>query len=390
MSTTLREVLAARADAVGPPDLDIGELVGLGEGRLRRRRLTVLLGAAAVVFVIVVALAIGIGLDGSGTRSDAPVDRPTPAPKGPLSAPVRKIVYSDGTGSHTTIHFGDRAVEVGKGPLHVDVTDDGIVYATGHGRLWFSDGRTATTIAPHACGSFSHYDQNSVMSANAGSLVAWFDCTDAAAPALVVLDTGTGREVFHQPLTFCRPGQGFEDQWCGLEAVIGEHVYFSRHFSRDGLKNPVPASDRLFSFDLTTGRKSRATPQSYAEDVRSQARGLLIGETPQTGTPTDGIGQSFRVVGSRLVPEPSNGTDVGARVFDTRTGRALRLQLPEGSKIDGLVLYEWLDDDTVALTAGGGLHSFGIVTCRLSHNRCDLTVQAAHGVRVVPHLPLPG
>ena len=277
--------------------------------------------------------------------------------------------------------------------MHMDVTDDGIVYATGHGRLWFSDGGTPMKIASHACVSFSaphNYDQKSVMSANAGSLVAWFDCANAARPALVVLDTGTGREVFRQPVASCRPGHGFTDQWCGLEAVIGEHVYFNRHFGRDGFKNPVPPTDRLYNFDLTTGRRSAATPQSYASDIRSHSRGLVVGDTPRTGTPTDGIGLGFTVVGSRLVAQLPNRDEVSAMSFDTATGRAVRLHLPEGYKTDRLVLYEWLDDDTVALAGGGGLHSFGIVTCRLSDGRCDLAAKATHGVRVVPHLPLPG
>jgi hypothetical protein len=389
MSASLRD-LNRLLDALPTPDIDAADLISQGEARLRRRRRTAVLGGVAAVLVIVIALAVGAGLNGPLRRSDGPVDRPTSSPE-PQQQPVREIVYSDGS-PHTTIHVGDRVVEVGKGPVHVDVTDDGIVYATGHGELWFSDGGTPMRIASHACGSFSHYDQKSVLSANTGSVVAWFDCTDAARPALAALDTGSGREAFRRPVPICRPLQGLAYEWCGLEAVIGEHVYFNRHFGRDGYRHPVPPTDRLFRFDLATGHISTTTPQSYAEDLTTHSRGLVIGETAQTGTPTDGIGQSFRVVGSRLVPQLRlpNGNEVGSMSFDTATGRPLRLHLPQEHKMSSLVLFEWLDDDTVALADGGGLHSFDIVTCRLSDGRCDLVVKAAHGVRVVPHLPLPG
>ena len=116
MSTTLREVLARRANDVGPPNLDIDELVGLGEGRLRRRRLTAVLGSAAAV-VFVIALALVAALNGPVKRSDGPVDQAHLLADAPLPQPVRKIVYSDGSAEpRPTIHFGDRAVEIGKRP----------------------------------------------------------------------------------------------------------------------------------------------------------------------------------------------------------------------------------------------------------------------------------
>ncbi|MBA2559461.1 MAG: hypothetical protein H0V07_06150, partial [Propionibacteriales bacterium] len=69
MSAPLRDVLAQRANDAGTPDLDIHELVGLGEHRLRRRRMTAVLGAASAV-VVVIALAVGAGLNGPFEHSD--------------------------------------------------------------------------------------------------------------------------------------------------------------------------------------------------------------------------------------------------------------------------------------------------------------------------------
>jgi len=48
MTTTLREMLARRANEADPPNLDVEELVGLGETRLRRRRIAAAAGSAAV------------------------------------------------------------------------------------------------------------------------------------------------------------------------------------------------------------------------------------------------------------------------------------------------------------------------------------------------------
>ena len=48
MTPTLREMLARRATEAAPPNLDIEQLVGLGETRLRRRRIAAAAGSAAV------------------------------------------------------------------------------------------------------------------------------------------------------------------------------------------------------------------------------------------------------------------------------------------------------------------------------------------------------
>ena len=59
MSTTLRDVFTQRANDIGPADLDLGELIELGEHRLRRRRIIATVGSAAAV-VLAIALALGV------------------------------------------------------------------------------------------------------------------------------------------------------------------------------------------------------------------------------------------------------------------------------------------------------------------------------------------
>lgn len=117
MSTSLRDALARRIDEIGLPDLDVQDLVGLGERRSRRRRLTVALGSGAAV-VLAIALALGgASLIRSGDPTPGPADHHTtdrtksegkkahrPAP--PAEPQARKIVYSDGPWPTRTLHVG--------------------------------------------------------------------------------------------------------------------------------------------------------------------------------------------------------------------------------------------------------------------------------------------
>ena len=134
MSATLRDVLAQRANDAGMPDLDLDELVALGEHRLRRRRMTAVVGAASAV-VVVIVLAVGAGLNGPAKDRGGPVGHPTPPAltvEHP-TPPARKLVYSDILWTSNgvigrTVHLGDRVVEIGNGFVHLDVTDDGFLY----------------------------------------------------------------------------------------------------------------------------------------------------------------------------------------------------------------------------------------------------------------------
>ncbi|MBA2560507.1 MAG: hypothetical protein H0V07_11605 [Propionibacteriales bacterium] len=391
MNTTLRDALAEQINEVGPAHLDVDELVGLGEQRLRRRRrLTAALGSATAV-VLVIALAIG-GAALNRSADPGPTDTPNTDHKKtdddiapPNVAQARKIVYSEGFGTHT-VHFGDRVVETGDGHVHLDVTDDGFIY-TKDGRAWFSDGGPPEQIGSHLCGAspsgeFSHYANRAVMTANTGSLAAWFDCTQATRPTLVLYDTASRREVAHRQLAPC--GAGYDS--CELYDLTSGQVYLNQ-----GVYAGYPRPE--YRFDVTTGHLSATNSQSYAEDVRSHPRGLVVGDRWQTGTAAAGTYNGFRVVGSRLV----------TNAFDTATGHAVRLRLPPGYHAEPgeFTLFEWLDDDTVALVGlyegNREANKFDILTCQLSDGRCDLTVQGPEGGGggvvvgpVLPGRPLPG
>ena len=77
-----------------------------------------------------------------------------------------------------------------------------------------------------------------------------------------------------------------------------------------------------------------------------------------------------------------------SRVWDTTTRAPVRLRLPTGFRSElgrEFQLFEWLDDDTVALV------NHDVLRCTLSTGRCVVAVPAtADTKRVVPEQPLPG
>jgi hypothetical protein len=275
--------------------------------------------------------------------------------------------------------------------VHLDVTDDGFIYTNVAG-VQFSDGARTEQIGSRLCvlgnGVGLHMAQDAVMTGAAGSLVAWFTCADPKSPTLVVHDTGSGREVARQPMPFCATVIG-----CNLDAIIGEHIYFT--WTRDNRAN----SQSQFSYDVTTGRQNPATARSFADEVRSNTRGLVVGKTWETATPAGSGGKVeslvFRAVGTRLVTfaGEANG-ESPMTVFDTATHRAVQLRLPPGyhPSTASYSVFEWLDDDTIALTPEHNLEPVDIITCRLSQGRCVLAAKAGPDqvVRILPATGLPG
>jgi hypothetical protein len=395
--TTFHDLAHRATDLVAPP-VSVDALVARGERSLRRRRIAAIAAAACVVMVVVIG---GLLVNNGARQANAPIDQPnrhetTPAPTTPSA---RKIVYADSLPGRV-MHFGDRIVATGVAFAHIDMTDDGFVYTTGGylggRRLWFSDGGAPEQIAVRVCRD-GHGFGEAVRTANAGSLVAWFECARSTAQTLVVFDTGTGREVVRQQLTEC-PWTGFAP--CTLDHVIGGHLYFTDTYYRHGGTGRV--AFRNWVFDLSTGATSAPAPESYSEDVSSHSRGLVVGDSWPAGAATDGIGQDFAVAEAKLVAQVrrSDGEVAPTAVFEAATRREVRFDLPQGYHgASGFTLFEWLDDDTVALVAGGGWpegRGYGdILTCRLSTGHCDLTVRGREAgedkqARVVPHLGLPG
>jgi hypothetical protein len=399
--------LARRVDDVTVPTLDVDELIARGEHRLRRRRM------AAVLATVTVVAAIAVGGFVAGTvrnQSNGPVNQPnedkTNQPdQNNASVPVtREIVYFDFTAGAdgAIVHYGRQVLDLGNDWFFMDVTDDGLVYQRdGTPRdnmdLMFTDGGKPERISSDVCRINPAFPGTQVKAANEGSLVTWFDCSGPPPAELVVFDTSLGREVARQPVKEC----GMKPAFFGCEpsAIIDDHVYFSGPYFLD-------SGAAMLRFDVSTGRlsKDKAVPgpfgrpvaQSYLDDIRSHARGLVIGDSWETGMATPRGG--FRVVGRRLVPETrlqDGSPGPLSSAFDTVTQQPVRLRLPPGYHgASSFEVFEWLNDDTIALIGPTGWDDapgYGdILTCRLSDGHCDLAARGHGPVRVEANGSLPG
>ena len=402
--------LANRAETVrGRPDERLAEVHARIRSTRRRRAAEAAAATSAAVLALVIGIAVLTGPTGHDTNNGPLPPAHSGTPDEPTSTTIRKILYSDDIEPVVhdgpfplsrvgIIHVGDREVEINQTldsarSWSMFVTDAGAVYAQDDHSVWFTDGGEPRRIAAQTCADSSgDLESLGLATGNAGPWVAWFDCTPSSRGDLVIYDTGTGHEVARHPIPSCRApddaGGGFR---CGPGAVIGEHVYFTR------TGNDFRA-DHEFRLDVTSGHVLPASPKMYAQDVSSHPRGLVVGDAWQTGAATDGIGLNFRDVGTRLhsVWDLPNGEQVLTKSFDTATGHAVRLHLPAGYHADpneDFTLFEWLDDDTVALVAQFGGNGPGdILTCHLTDGRCDLAVKAGphNKRRIVAGGSLPG
>jgi hypothetical protein len=368
----------------------------------------------AVLATVAAIAAIAVGGIVAGSmqhQSQGPVDKPNRTDKDqrPVEPQSREIVWSNDLteltpGNDTpetevgTLHVGDREVEIDQ-VLHsvrfwsMFVTDAGAVYAQDDQSVWFTDGGRPRKIASQTCAiSAGDYSSLGLATGNAGPLVAWFDCAPSSRGDLVVYDTSAGREVARHPVHACEavvepPSLPSSRSACMPDALVGQHVYFGHFDDQEQLV------EHQFRFDVTSGRVERAGQRIYLDDLRAQPRTLVIGDTWQTGTPTEargsGDGVSFRPAGTRLVLDD----DTQTRVFDNATGQPVRFRFPSGYQPPpsdvptSFTIFEWLDDDTVALAQDGFSVVGDILVCHLSDGRCRLAVRDAG---IVPGLWLPG
>jgi hypothetical protein len=394
MTDVLREALARRAQAVDPPRVDVDSLVAVGEKRLRRRRRGAVAGS-----VLAVALAVGVPAVVWDLR-DAPRSVEQPKPPGPPEevheeVAVRPLVYAEGS----TLHVGSRTIDTGLTPspgasrlpdsrlmraLHV--TDDGAVFTTHDGRILFSDGSSVQHIGGVAgrdqlrngavadrCGNC--LSPEAVQTDDAGSLVVWLEHARGGRFTLVVHDTSVREVTARLDLPLPRGGYVF------LEDVYGDHVYWTRHSGPEG------ASSRLMRTVVSTSTHEPATRRVLAAERQGKARTLVVGAGPEAAITTAQDQQGFQVRGSRLEPVRFDGDVTNANyfvpLFDPVTGKRLHLRAPTGlQKTNEVVLFQWLDDDRFVLSTVPrwvATERRDIVVCRLSTERCEITVAKKPG-----------
>lgn len=387
------QFLADRADTVrGRPDQRLGEVHARIRSARRRRAAAAGAGASAAVVALVIGVAVLTGT--SWTEKDnSPIppvdspsrtDAPTTATAGTAAtgATARQVTYADG-GPIRTIHVGDRIVDIsdlvaGRSdpPVYLNTTDDGVVVTVDddESRIWFTDGTDVVAIGRG--GGYTHIGPSPVATGTSGSLAAWLD-RSGGSTELVVYDTAQLSEVTR-----------LDCPECSSLTVVGSHVYWDEQAT--GPDEPTTM------YDAASDAVRRASQQAYLDDLATLPRGLLVGDTRTTATPTSGIGLSLTPVNGHLVSLLDHGEDpaheVTTQAFDTGSGDQLDLRLPPGYRSSQMLnVFDWLDDDRLALVADGdqGTDQGQILVCRISSQSCRLMLPSSSSHRWVANGSFP-
>jgi len=317
---------------------------------------------------------------------------------------ARPLTYAEGQ----TIHFGDRTIKTGLDVLSLDVTDDGAAFTTFDGQLWFTDGKTVSQIGLTSPGRVvprgvewypAGKPNERIVADYSGSLLAWLEYPrigeQSEPPELVVYDSHERRRVARVSL---RPTNACPN--CArIVLVHDDHVYWTNGPVKGlGTSMQRLSKTRLHRYDLSTGRQTTLSVDSYQTELRSRARTLVIGDSFDDGTVGDGVGEDFVLVDRSLV---ARGRGTGKKTFDPRTGRRIVFSAPSsllrGSGGERFYLFQWLDDDTVALLDGSGWRTGkhrgeDMLLCTLSTGRCVIAPRrsASTGSPIVPEFETPG
>ena len=381
--------LADRADAArGRTDERLAEVHARIRSARRRRAAEAVAGASAAVLALVIGIAVLTGP--TATNKDngpiPPADSPTRT-DAPATATTRRIVYGEGWPIRT-IHVGDRTVDIGdllpsgpNTPVYLNTTDGGVVFTVDddESRIWFTDGTDVVPIGQ--VGAYTHIGDSPVRTGSTGSLAAWLDWSRSPAQ-LVVYDTSKRAEVTR---IACPK--------CGSPEIAGSHVYWS--------ENGAASESLTTMYDAGTGERRRVPATAYAEDLASQPRGVIVGDSLETGVvssagwPAESL--QFSAEEGKLVPVLDQGpsspgvTDWSpTRAFDTATHRSLRFRLPNGFDGTRFQPFDWLEDDRLALVADSeGTEGWQILVCRISTDQCRLAVPPTHDRRWAANLDFP-
>jgi hypothetical protein len=383
--------LADRAETVvGRPDQRLAEVHARIKSARRQRAATVAASASAAVLALVVGLAVLTGPTGSNKDNGPipPANSDTTAPDAPAAATARQIAYGEGW-PILAIHVGDRVVDISdlvprgnNTPVYLNTTDDGVVFDvdTEESRIWFTDGTAIVPIGQ--VGHYTHIGSSPVATGTSGSLAAWLDWSGGSAQ-LVVYDTSKSAEVTR-----------IDCPRCGSPEITGTSVYWNENGA---------ASEALTTmYDAETGETRRVPATAYAEDVASQPRGVIVGDSLETGVVTSAgwpaASLQFSAEDGELVPVLDQGpsspgvTDWGpTSAFDTATHRSLRFRLPDNFDGTRFQPFDWLDDDRMALVADSdpGDDGWQILDCRISTGQCQLAVGPTQDRRWAANLDFP-
>lgn len=362
MTGLLKSVLQERAERTSPVQADLDAIISRGDRRVRRTRVTgAMAGIAGVALIAtVVPFATGQWLD-----ADSPV---APAPAGPAPFADRQVSYAVGP----TIHHGDQRIDVGRDVRSYVQTDDGFVFATKSGEVFFNDGEQTSAVGRTSPGGLY------LKADDSGSYVAWVEFPTEGAPRFVVYDTAL-RERVVETAEGNRPGMdSFRDTDAAyVFGVDGDFAYW-----RSG--------DGLVKHDITTGQSEILARDVSPFDVADIANGKIAHLTRRGGDEASTLRVSTDLENpAEPLPSGWNGylspsgdhivvedADEMA-VYDTAT----RADVTPDTKGYAFVAgYDWLDDDTVLML---GLESpdesepIDILRCDVPSGGCTVAVDEA-------------
>jgi hypothetical protein len=347
MTEQLKTLMHQQADSVdfAVPDLDA--MVRTGDRRRRTRRL----GAAGAVAATVAGVALVATTLTPGQRAVEPA-----AP----AAPAAPLSWVDGS----TLHLGDRVVELDFRPRAYVRTRGGHLFSDREGRVWSwtggdmkEVGRTDAT-SPH------------LVSDEESDLAGWFDPGEGS---YVVLDQRpNGSTVAHQAPPRSQP----ED----FVAIDAGTAYWT-------------AEAALVGFDLTTGRTTPLRVDGTVADVED---GLLAVRTDDGISVRTVTGEEVRLLEDFHGELGSFSSDARyftndadePQVFDVAAGQRLGLDLDRGFATG----YEWLGSGTLAVIASAEASDDSrveLLVCEVPAGSCEQVAGLGTFEQVVDTLVLP-
>lgn len=317
MTELLKDTMSERADALGPPYLDVLGMVREGNRRVARRRSTLLVAGAAAA--VVAALAV------PALRPDAP-QRATDERSVAAAFSAHEPTYAIGS----EVHIDGRTFDVGR-PVRAFVqTTVGVVFTDKDGTVWASDGSRTDKVG-RTDATYPRLEAD-------GSRAAWVEHPAGGPPEFAALDQSTG-EVEHA--TYDTTGDAGPTEYSdALFAVDGSDIYFRD--SRGIVRWNVVSGDqtslgRPLGLEIDDVSLGMIAQDVEAEDgTGSYAFGPGFGDTPSDFYHTLALSPD----GTLALGESAPDTPALA---DTANGRVSPLDVPGYGFFAG---YGWVDDDT--------------------------------------------
>lgn len=360
MNALLKRTLEDHAVDGPTPYVDVAALEAAGRRRVRQRRVASGVGALAVLAAVGVATpyvvsALGDGADQGQVATDGVTS----------SQPV--VSWSVGS----TVHLGDRTIQLPSTPVAYVLTDDGIVWTDAQDGVNLTAGDRTSQLG------VSTPDGGRVLVAE-GSLAAWYDGNEQA---FTVVDTSTRELVRQVPVVLDGP-QDDELRTPAVRALDGSVLWF--YADREVTAVDVRSGEQIDTFgvrwnsSLADVRAGRLALEGNAGLNTQSPRTRILGLGGTTIGSVPGGGRALLSPDARYVATDANDSE---QVWDVATGE----DVTPDFGYDFQAVIQWLDSDTYqALTTdtvttenGEGDSPVDFLTCSVSSGRCELVADDA-------------